>query len=71
MDYLIKAVIFVPFMTIVYFFIDYFKDILTNTFASLSITSLMCQFGVIDGFSIFFTILISAFVTKQAIDFVK
>lgn len=71
MDYLVKAVIFVPFMLIVYRFIDYFKTYLTNVISNLPYTSLFCQFGVYDGLSIFFTILVSAFATKQALNFVK
>ncbi|WP_455755928.1 hypothetical protein [Sulfurimonas sp.] len=71
MDYIVKAFIFVPFMAVIYVFVDYFKSILASAFSSLSVTSLMCQFGVLDGFSVFFTIIISAFAAKQAISFAK
>ena len=71
MDYLVKAVIFLPFMALVYVFIDYFKEYLHNAISSLPYTSIFCQFGIFDGLSIFFTILISAFATKQALNFVK
>jgi len=71
MDYLVKVVIFVPFMGIVYLFVDYFKSLLTSSLNGLAFTSLFCQFGIFDGLSVFFTILISAFVAKQALNFVK
>lgn len=71
MDYLIKALIFVPFMAVIYIFIDYFKSILINSTSTLGVSPLLCQFGVYDGFSIFFTIIISAFAARQAIDFAK
>lgn len=71
MDYFVKAVLFIPFMTIVYFFVDYFRDILVNSISGLTVTALLCQFGVFDGLSVFFTIIISAFTARQAIDFVK
>lgn len=71
MDYLVKAFLFIPFMALVYFFIDYFKVILVNSISGLTATSLLCQFGVFDGLSVFFTIIISAFAARQAIDFVK
>lgn len=71
MDYLIKAVLFLPFMAVVYLFIDFFKDKLVNSISGLTSTSLMCQFGIFDGLSVFFTILIAAFAARQAIDFVK
>jgi hypothetical protein len=71
MDYLIKAIIFIPFMLIVYVVVDFFKDILTIAIASVPFSGVLCQFGIFDGLSIFFTILISSFVAKQALSFVK
>lgn len=71
MDYLIKAVIFIPFMALVYLFIDFFKYKLVESTSTLTSTALMCQFGVLDGLSVFFTIIIGAFAARQAIDFVK
>jgi len=71
MDYIVKAVIFVPFMGIVYLFVDFFKEKLYDAISSLTYASLFCQFGIFDGLGIFFTILISSFVAKQAISFVK
>lgn len=71
MDYLVKVVLFLPFMGLIYLFIDYFKVLLVNSISGLTVTSLLCQFGVFDGLSVFFTIIISAFAARQAIDFVK
>lgn len=71
MDYLVKALIFIPFMLIVYQFVDYFKSILTSSLSSLPFSPILCQFGFFDGLSVFFTILISSFVAKQALSFVK
>lgn len=71
MDYLVKALLFVPFMGIVYLFVDYFKTILYDSISFIPFTNILCQFGIFDGLSTFFTILISSFVAKQAIAFVK
>lgn len=71
MDYLVKVVLFIPFMTVVYIFIDFFKNKLIEVTSGLTSTALMCQFGVFDGLSVFFTIIIAAFAARQAIDFVK
>jgi len=71
MDYLVKAVLFIPFMSIVYFVVDFFIEKLVSSIDKLPYTSLFCQFGIFDGLSIFFTILVSAFIAKQALSFVK
>lgn len=71
MDYLVKAIIFVPFMGVVYVFAEYFIGLLQDSISTLPFTSLFCQFGIYEGLSVFFTIIISSFVAKQAIDFVK
>ena len=71
MDYLVKAVIFIPFMAIVYIVVDYFKQYLVDSMATIPYSGIFCQFGIYDGLSIFFTILISAFVAKQALNFAK
>jgi len=71
MDYLVKAIIFMPFLGIVYLFIDYFKSILYNSINSFVNISILCQFGVLDGLSVFFTIIVSAFIGKQVLNFLK
>ena len=71
MDYIIKAVLFIPFMGVVYFVVDYFKSILVNSFSSVPFSGALCQFGIFEGLSIFFTILIAGFLAKQALSFAK
>jgi hypothetical protein len=71
MDYIIKAAMFLPFMAVVYFFTDYFlSKISVNNIPAL-FHPIICQFGILDGLSIFLTIIISAFVAKQALSFAK
>ncbi|MFA6139018.1 MAG: hypothetical protein WC667_13170 [Sulfurimonas sp.] len=71
MDYVVKVLFFIPFMGLVYLVIDYFKGLLTFTLMNVPFSSVLCQFGVYDGLSVFFTILISAFAVKQAVSFMK
>jgi len=71
MDYLVKVVIFIPFMALVYFVIDYFLGTLSTHIASVSITAALCQFGVFTGLNVFFSILIPAFVAREVLDFIK
>jgi len=71
MDYLIKAALFIPFMAVVYFFVDFFLNkISINSIPSL-FQPLICQFGILDGLSVMMTIIVSSFVAKQAISFAK
>jgi hypothetical protein len=71
MDYLVKVIIFVPFMALVYYVIDYFLAILQPYIASVSIGAALCQFGVFTGLNIFFSILLPAFIAREVLDFVK
>ena len=71
MDYLVKVIIFVPFLGLVYLVIDYFKTFLTAAMASVPYTSYLCQFGIMDGLSIYFTLIVSAFSAKQILNFIK
>lgn len=75
MDYAVKVVIFLPFLGFVYFVTDYFLSILRNTFSDVlglgNVTSMMCQFGVFQGFTNFFTILVVGFAFRQVLNFAK
>lgn len=71
MDYLIKAALFVPFMAVIYIFVDFFMSKISIDVLPSSFLPILCQFGILDGLSIFFTILVSSFVAKQAISFAK
>lgn len=71
MDYIVKAVIFGVFLSLVYFVIDYFLDIIKVSIQSLTILPLMCQFGIITAMSVFLSILASAFAFKQILNFLK
>ncbi|MCX6077028.1 MAG: hypothetical protein NTW78_09130 [Campylobacterales bacterium] len=71
MDYVVKVLFFIPFMGLVYVVIDYFKSLLLSAMTTVPFSSVLCQFGVYDGLSVFFTILISAFAVKQAVSFMK
>ena len=71
MDYLVKAIIFVPFMLIVYQFIDFFMLKLTSSINGLPYVPYICQFGVFEGLSVYFSILVGAFGAKQVINFLR
>jgi len=71
MDYFVKIALFLPFMGLVYLFVDYFKGILTSSISSVPYSGYICQFGLFDGLSVYFTIIISSFVVRQALSFMK
>ena len=71
MDYLVKAVIFIPFMLMVYFVSDYFIEILKVELATFGFSAIMCQFGIYTGIESFFSIVITAFGFKQILSFLK
>lgn len=71
MDYVIKAVLFVPFMAVVYFFIDFFLQKISVSAIPSLFVPILCQFGILDGLSVLMTIVVSSFAAKQAISFAK
>lgn len=71
MDYLVKAFIFTIFLTMVYFVIDHFIDILKNAVIDLPFSGYLCQFGIYQGLTVFISILASAFAFKQILNFLK
>jgi len=71
LDYVVKLFIFVPFVTIVYFVIDYFISYLKPYIGSFPISGVLCQFGIITGLNLFVSILVTGFLIKQILSFWK
>lgn len=72
MVYIVKAAIFTVFLSLVYFVIDYFLNILKTQIADLgSVSVLMCQFGIWSGLTAFISIVATAFAFKQVLSFLK
>jgi len=71
MDYLIKIGLLIPFVTVLYFVADYFLNRLHNYIDLGSATAVMCQFGILEGFNIFLSIVVGGFLVNHLIDFAK
>ena len=69
MDYVVKLFIFIPFVTVVYFVIDFFIDLIKPYIASFPISGVLCQFGVVTGLNIFISVLVTGFFMKQILSF--
>jgi len=71
LDYIVKLAIFVPFITVVYFIINYFINYIKPYIASFPISGVLCQFGIITGLNLFISILVTGFLVKQILSFWK
>lgn len=71
MDYALKALVFVPFMALVYLVVDFFLQKVSINAIPALFQPILCQFGILDGLSIFMTIIVTGFLARQALSFAK
>ena len=67
MDYLVKFFIF----AIYFFSIAFMMNVVKDYIEKIPLSAIMCQFGILTGLSLYFSIVVSAYLMKKSIDFWK
>lgn len=71
MDYLIKVVLFALFVTVLYFVIDLFLNIIKPLIQTIPVTPILCKFGFFTGLNLFLSIIVAGFAVRQVLSFWK
>ena len=71
MDYLVKIFIFAIYFSSIAFMIDSMMNIVKDYIEKIPLSAIMCQFGILTGLSLYFSIVVSAYLMKKSIDFWK
>lgn len=71
MDYLVKVFIFLFYFGAIAFMIDGMMNVVKGYIVNIPMSGVLCQFGIFTGLSLYFSIVVSAYLLKKSIDFWK
>jgi len=71
MDYIVKIFIFGFYFSAIAFMLDSIMKLVSNYIANIPLSGWLCQFGILTGLSLYFSIVVSAYLMKKSIDFWK
>jgi len=71
MNYLVKIFIFGFYFSAIAFMLDGMMNVVKGYIAKIPLSGVLCQFGILTGLSLYFSIVVSAYLLKKSIDFWK